>query len=269
MRTLGANLLVWALAVMAPGLAAADPSQLARARVLYNEGRFDDAIMAAREARDTPDTADIAAVVLARAHLERYRTGADPTDLGAARDALGAVRADQLDASDRLDFLIALGASLFLEDDFGAAANLFDSALMHAGRVRPEARETVLDWLGSAVERRAASLPAEARIERFRHLSMRMEAELAEAPGSRAAAYWLVAALRGQGALVRAWDAAVAGWVRARLAGAESAALRADLDALVLEGLIPDLADQANQATRDARRSELRADWELIKQKWR
>lgn len=266
---LGATLLVWALAAVAPGLAAADPAQLARSRALYNERQFDEAIRAARLARETPETADAAAVVLARAHLERYRSGADPTDLGAARDALGAVRADQLDASDRLDFLIALGASLFLEDDFGAAAELFDSAATHASRVRPDVRETVLDWLGSAVERRAAALAPEARAERFARLTMRMEAELAEAPGSRAAGYWLVASLRGQGALDRAWDAAVAGWVRARLAGSESAALRADLDKLVLEGLIPDLAALADQTVRDIRASALRADWELIKQKWR
>ena len=38
----------------------------------------------------------------------------------------------------------------------------------------------------------------------------------------------------------RAWDAAIAGWVRARLAGARSATLRADLDKLVLQGIIPD-----------------------------
>lgn len=265
MRRLGAILLVWAVAVPV----AADPTWLASARDFYNARQFDEAIEAAREARATPETSDAAAVVLARAHLERYRTGADPTDLGAAREALGAVRADQLDASDRLDFLIALGASLFLEDDFGAAAELFDSAAIHASRVRPAAREPVLDWFGSAVERRAATLADDARERLFTRLTMRMEAELAEAPGSRAAAYWVVASLRGQSALDRAWDAAVAGWVRARLAGSESAALRADLDKLVLEGLIPDLASLAPEAERGARTSQLRAEWELVKQKWR
>jgi len=247
----------------------ADPAQLARSRELYNARQFDDAIAAATLARADAAVSDAAAVVLARAHLERYRLAADPTDLGAAREALAAVRADQLSAGDRLDFLIALGASLFLEDDFGAAAELFDSATVHAGRVRPEVRETVLDWLGSAVERRASTLRPEARVETFARLTTRMEAELADAPGSRAAAYWMVAALRGQGALDRAWDAAVAGWVRARLAGAASAALRADLDTLVLEGLLPDMARQAPSEAREARTSELRAEWELVKQKWR
>ncbi len=269
MRTLGSILLAWTLTLLAAPAAAAGQDPLARAREDYNARQFDAAIAAATAARTVPATMDAAAVVLARAHLERYRLGADPTDLGAARDALGAVRADQLDADDRLDFLIALGASLFLEDDFGAAAELFDSAAVHAARVRPDAREAVLDWLGSAVERRAATMDPDARAQVFGRLATRMEAELAEAPGSRAAAYWIVAALRGQGALGRAWDAAVAGWVRARFAGAESAALRADLDTLVLEGLVPDLAREAPEERREARTSELRAEWELVKQKWR
>jgi tetratricopeptide (TPR) repeat protein len=256
-----------AIALAAPA-ALADPHQLAEARLLYNARQFDEAIEAARLARETPSTADAAAVVLARAHLERYRMAADPTDLGAARRALGAVRADQLDEADRVDFLIALGASLFLEDDFGGAAELFDSALRLASDVRPDAREVVLDWFGSAVERRATTLMPEPRVALFVRLASRMERELADVPGSRAAAYWLVAALRGQGALDRAWDAAVAGWVRARLAGPDSAALRSDLDKIVLEGLIPDLATRVPVEAREARRSVLRAEWELVKQKW-
>ena len=68
-------------------------------------------------------------MVLARAHLERYRERVDPADLGAARTALGTVRAVNLDAKDRIDFLMALGEALFFEDDFGAAAQLFESGL--------------------------------------------------------------------------------------------------------------------------------------------
>lgn len=44
---------------------------LARARNLFNERKFDQAIAAAELARKTPETSDAAAIVLARAHLER------------------------------------------------------------------------------------------------------------------------------------------------------------------------------------------------------
>lgn len=258
-----------ALTSMAVLPAAADPALLARARALYNAQQYDEAIEIAAAARRSPETADRAAVVLARACLERYRRGADPTDLGTAREALGSVRADQLDAGDRLDFLIALGESLFLEDEFGGAAELFDSAAALAAAVRPEALDAALDWLGSAAERRAAALPPDRRVAAFARLRARMEAELARAPHSRAAAYWLVAALRGEEALDRAWDAAVAAWVRARLAGPAAAALRADVDRLVLAGLIPDVVRRLPADTRERRAAELRAEWELLKQRWR
>ena len=121
---------------------------LARARQLFNDRKFDDAIAAATAARKTPETADAAAIVLARAHLERYRQVPDPADLGAARGALGAVGVDRLGTPDRAEFLIALGGSLFLEDDFGAAAEIFESAMEIAPAAGENARESVLDWYG-------------------------------------------------------------------------------------------------------------------------
>ena len=116
-------------------LAAAAPAQasradLARALAFYNERQFDQAIEAATAARKTPETQDAAAVVLARAHLERYRERVDPADLSAAREALGSVRTTVLEPRSRLEYLLALGQALFLEDEFGAAADIFSSALM-------------------------------------------------------------------------------------------------------------------------------------------
>ena len=75
--------------------------------------------------------------------------------------------------------------------------------------------------------------------------------------------------LRGAGELDRAWDAAVAGWVRARLAGERSAALRADLDRLVLQGIIPDRVERMTQEQRAAAESQLKAEWELVKESWK
>ena len=79
-----------------------------------------------------------------------------------------------------------------------------------------------------------------------------MEDELATHPGSGAAAYWLAAAARAQGDLQAAWDAALAGWVRATLTVDRGAALRADLDRLVLRAIVPDRAkgDRADAGRR-------------------
>lgn len=241
---------------------------LARARQLFNAGKFDLAIEAAELARKTPETADAAAIVLARAHLERYRQMGDPADLGAARAALGSANAEHLGTPDRAEYLIGLGGSLFLEDDFGAAAEIFESAIEIAPAAGEEAREAVLDWYGSAMERWAAPFTTSRRADMLARLVRRMELEQAKNPGSRAASYWLAAGLRAQGETDRAWQAAIAAWVRAPLAGERADGLRADIDRLVREGLIPDRSNGAPEGERGARESALRAEWELLKQKW-
>ena len=106
---------------------------------------------------------------------------------------LPAVSVDRLGAPDRAEFLIALGGSLFLEDDFGAAAEVFESAMEIAPAAGDEARESVLDWYGAAMERWAAPYVTSRRAQMLTRLVARMEREQAKNPGSRAAAYWLAA----------------------------------------------------------------------------
>jgi len=249
--------------------AGAQRAELARARTLYNERQFDGAIEAAGAASKVPATADAAAVVLARAHLERYRERANPDDLSAARVALGTVRVSNLDSRDNIDFLMALGEALFFEDDYGAAATLFESGIDAAVAQGPQTGEAMLEWWGSAMERHADALERDQRIRAFGRLRERMTRELARNPGSAAAAYFLVVAIRGAGEPVEAWHAAIAGWVRARLAGARSATLRADLDKLVLEGIIPDRVRAAAADKRAQTEAELRGEWTLVKARWK
>ena len=208
--------------------------------------------------------------MLARAHLERYRQLADPTDLGAARSALTGVSVDRLGTPDRAEFLIALGGSLFLEDDFGAAAEVFESAMEiapAAGDERPR--------VGARLVRRGHGALGRA----LRHLAARPDVDPpggphgdASRPRTRARGpprYWLAAGLRAQGDTDRAWQAAIAAWVRAPLAGDGALPLRADIDRLVLEGIIPDRGREAPEGERESREAALRAEWELVKQKWK
>jgi hypothetical protein len=243
-------------------------ADLARARTAYNQREFNEAIAAAVEARSNADTADAAAIVLARAHLERYREGADPSDLSTARLVLGSVRPGTLDERDQVELLLAMGEALFLEDEFGAAAELLESALAKS-RIDPVLTESMLEWWGSAVERRASVAAPDARRNHYLRLVERMTTEVAQTPSSPAASYWMVVGLRGIGEADRAWDAAVAAWVRARLAGNRSAMLRADLNHLVMQGIIPDRVRHVAQDQRPAAESQLRADWELLKERWK
>ena len=75
--------------------------------------------------------------------------------------------------------------------------------------------------------------------------------------------------LDGAGEPQAAWDAAIAGWVRARLAGSRAASLRADLDKLVLEGIVPDLVKLAAADRREQLESELRTEWAVVKERWK
>ena len=250
------------------GLAQTARADLVRARNAYNERDFDEAIAAAAAAQRTAETADAATIVLARAHLERYRERADPADLSAARTALGNVRTTHLDERDQLELLLAMGEALFLEDDFGAAAEVLETGLAQS-HLDPKLAESMLEWWGSAIERQASTAAPDMRRKHFARLGERMKAELLKNPSSPAASYWMVVALRGSGELDRAWDAAVAAWVRARLAGDRAPALRADLNHLVVEGLIPDRVRHIAQDQRAAAESQLRADWELVNERWK
>jgi hypothetical protein len=97
----------------------------------------------------------------------------------------------------------------------------------------------------------------------YQRLRSRLEDELALHPASGAAAYWIAAAARAHGDLQGAWDAAQAGWVRAPLAADHGAALRADLDRLVVRVIIPERARVLAQAP-----ETLRAEWEKFKTRW-
>ena len=249
--------------------ASAQRADLARARTAYNQRQFDVAIEAAGAAQKVQVTADAAAVVLARAHLERYRERLNPADLSAARVALGTVRVTNLDTRDNIDYLMALGEALFFDDDYGAAATLFESGIDAAVAQGPQAGEAMLEWWGSAVERYAEAVDREGRRSAFQRLRERMSKELSRNPGSAAAAYFLVVAIRGTDQPLEAWEAAIAGWVRARMAGARSATLRADLDKLVLEGIIPDRVRAVAPDKRAQTESELRGEWTVVKERWK
>jgi hypothetical protein len=96
-----------------------------------------------------------------------------------------------------------------------------------------------------------------------------MEEEVAENPGSTAAGYWLAAAARASGNLDRAWHAAQAGWLRAVLADDRGVALRADLDRLVTEALVPERAAKlSGRVDSKEAQSALLQEWEAFKRAW-
>jgi hypothetical protein len=246
---------------------AAEPPALAKARVLYNAGSYDAAIESARQARGDEQFADAAALVIGRAHLERYRLQAEPGDLETAREMLGSVRRVALSPRDQVDLLIGQVQTLYFGEIFGAGAELLHTALAQGEMLSPRDRTRLLDWWASALEREAQTRSAERRAALFGRIAARMEEELAVEPASPVANYWLPAAVRGEGDLERAWDLAQAAWVRARLAPESTDSLRADLERLVTEALIPERARTRPQ--RDEAISALRAEWETLKQTYK
>lgn len=245
-------------------------SPLSGARAFYNQGRFDEAIVEATRAREVPAERDAAAVVLARAHLERFRQGGDAADVEAAQIALRSVGVGALSAADYVEFLMALGLSVYLddrdrlEDRYGAAAELFETALERAdGVVPPAGRERILEWWCGALDRQAQFGPASGRHSIYTRLLARVDREFSRDDRSVVVLYWRMAAARGAGDLERAWGAAVAGWIRARYFGEPGARLRTDIDRFVIEVLLP---ERAAQLTPDA---DPRPTLDLLAGGWR
>lgn len=249
--------------VAAPLLAADDRPQLARARSLYNAGDFDGALAAADEARRLSERTDSADLIAARALLEKFRATASPDDLIQARERLRRVSPDGFAERERLEFVVGLGEALFFDDAPGAAADVFDSVL-DSPQPMLEGRDLVLDWWASAVEQDAKPRTEFDRYALYERVRQRMRAELSDHPSSATAAYWSVAAARGQGDLQGAWAAAQAAWVRAALAPMDrGAALRGDIDRLMQRAVIPERARTIGQPP-----ETLQEEWEKFKEKW-
>jgi len=248
---------------------AAEPPPLAKARTRYNAGDYEGAISAAAVARLIPASADAAALVIARSHLELYRQRAQPEDLATARETLRMVREGNLTPRDQVDLSIGLGQSLYLGELFGPAAEMFNTALTRSAALGVSDRRQLLDWWATALDREAQARSPERRPRVFERLTTRMEDELRLDPSNPIANYWLAVAARGVGDPDRAWDVAVAAWVRSSLSPESATNLRADLDRLVGEALIPERARLRPPAEQQLAMATLKAEWELVKDQWK
>lgn len=249
--------------------AAAEPPALARARALYNAGSYEAAIEAAAMTTADEQYRNAARLVIGRAHLERYRLSTDAVHLETAREMFGSIRSAALSPRDQVDLLVGLGQTLFFGGQFGAGAELFDTAFGRAEALPPRDRQRLLDWWASSLEREAQTRAPSRHADIFARVSKRMTDELSLDPGSAVANYWLAAAARGEGDLDRAWDAVIAGWVRSSLSPETSEPLRGDLERLVTEALIPERARMRPAREQQDATNELRMEWEQVKERWK
>jgi hypothetical protein len=250
--------------VLAPGVRAADPPDpLAQARLFYNQRDFVGAIAAAERLRETAGLADRADLIGARAYLERYRDGAAVEDLNSARERLRRLDPRAFEPRERTEYIVGLGEALYFDQAFGAAAEVFESVLVNGEGLDAEARDRVLDWWAIAVDREAWLRGTTIGSDPYEKIRTRMREESAIRPESATAGYWLAAAARSQGDFDGAWEAVQAGWVRASLAGDRGAALRADLDKLMLVAIVPERARAKSQPD-----DELLLEWERFKERW-
>jgi tetratricopeptide (TPR) repeat protein len=241
---------------------------LAEARRLYNLGQYENAARFARDAIKVPATAEGGRLILGRIYLEQYRQSANADDLMQARESLRAVNTQSLDRRERVELAIGQGEALFLDDRFGPAAELFERALDSSALLGAAAHDRLLDWWASAIDRLALTGPRDNREAVYARIVTRMEKELAAEPSSAPAAYWLAAAARGSGNLDRAWNAAMAGWVSATLGRDHGAALRADLDRLMVQGIIPDRAIRLQPRDMKQASAVMLSEWEALKASW-
>lgn len=269
MRRAVSGWLVLAALAAASGASAAAADPLTTARRLYNQGLFDRALDAAKEAEANAATVASARLVIGRVHLERFRHNADPADLDAARIALRSLDPHSLDPRERLELVIGLAELLYFDDRFGAAAELLEPTLDATAALGPDAHDRALEWWASALDRQAQAAPIEDRPDVYARILERMQRELARDAASTPANYWLAAAARGQGDLSRALEAAEAAWLRSPLAKDAGISLRTDLDRLVVEGILPDRTAHLPARERRQALTNMVRDWEAFKQKWK
>lgn len=265
--------LLLALAVCPAVAAQKKVDGVAVAREAYNQGNLDAAIAAARSALEDSRTSTEARIVLGRALIERFRRTAQPDDIDTARAALLEAGATPLSSALRVEWLIGSAQVLYFEEQFGAAATLLGSLLAdpRSDQAVPGGRDRLLDWWATAEDRVAQTREATARRVEYSRLSRRLAEELERDPTLATAAYWQVVAARGEGDVDRAWELAQAAWVRAPLAPDRGAQLRADLDRIVTQALIPERARRSagrDQEKQVSQATALRDAWESFKLRW-
>lgn len=268
-----AVIIVWALALLWPGPAAAQ-SDLERARALYNAGQFDESIAAAAVAKNKPAAAQSATLIAARARLERFRQKNAQKDLAAARAALMSLNPRLLAPQEAIEWQIGLGIALFLENHPGPASEMFSAVLPSArGRLSAAEFDKLLEWWASTLSRVAESQTGTARKDAYSALLTSVRQELERNPFSRPTSYWVVVAARGAGDLEGAWNAAVTGWIRA---GSEpdGAQMRSDLDRFVTQTLIPERAQARTSQRLDSRATQAEVaaqteQWRTVAQQWK
>ena len=268
MRPLFAALAAVLLTLAGPMRAVAAFDALADARRLYNLGDYDAAERSARLAVADPSLADGARIVLGRIELERYRQSDNDLHLAEARKALSAVDPRALPSRERLELSLGFAEALYLEDRFGAAAELFEPLIVASSVLGPPAHDRVLDWWATALDRHAQQRPTDERSALYDRIITRMTEEIAQSPGSAPASYWLAAASRGRGDIERAWQSAIAGWIRARLSRDRGAALRADLDRLVVQAIIPSRINLLGLKDPAPAVAGMLGEWEAFKMLW-
>jgi hypothetical protein len=252
------------------------PDPLAEARRLYNERRYVAAARLASEARAIPGAADAAAVVYARALLEQAREMTeDRAQIAEARDALKQVDVSRLDRGDRVEFLVALGQALYLDDQFSlggryaAAAAQFELALGYADVLDSPSRDRLFEWWALSLDQQAQQGPPGERRAVYARILEASERELTISESSTSATYWLAVAARGVDDLPRALGSATAGWIRAGALGPDGARLRADLDRLMADVLLPERAQQlAPSIDPKPALDLLTRQWEEVKKSW-
>jgi hypothetical protein len=212
--------LAFLIAFDATAMAADEHDPLVLARLLYNQRDFQGAVAAADQARLNLAGAASADLIAARAYLERFRESAAADDLTSARERLRRVDPQRFGPRERVEYIVGLGETLYLDGSYGAAADVFDSVLALAGALIGGERERVVDWWASALDRDARPRTDFERQAVYRRLRDRMHAELAAAPTSAAAVYWL-----GRGARTGRFAGCLgrgAGRLGARVAGRRS-----------------------------------------------
>ena len=270
---LGPTLLAVSVLALFSARTAAAQNPLERARTLYNEARYEEAIAAATEAAKRPAVVPSATLVIARSRLERFRTMGDASELKTARTELVSIDRQNLGPQEVIEWQIGVATVLFLENQFGPAAEMLTSALETAHeRLAPAEYEKLLEWWGTSMTRLAETLTGDARKRLYEQFQDDARRELERNPLSRPATYWTIVALRGAGQFDAAWNAAIAGWIRAG-AHDEGRQLRADLDSFVKQTLIPERAQARTGQRSDAKATvaesgSLAEEWRVITARW-
>jgi hypothetical protein len=239
--------------------------QILHAKYLYNAGYYQQAIDEARKVKADEPTAPQVDLLLSRSYTQLYRITKEAKHLDLARaHMLAALKGYPFEHPwENHELVTGLAEIHYWDDERGPAAELFHSVILEGNKkIAPQSYANAVDWWASTLTGLIANMnPTDPiKVSTEKEIKSTIEKAYRQSYGGEPVlAYWMALVHVREGNVGKAWDVAVAGYVRALpQSHPDTEDISDKLANYIEQVIIPKSPDRDNKLKR----------WNAIKERW-